>query len=211
MGPPGKKIGAREILETAGRERQRVGYHPDSGEGRTGMRKITGWRPWILGAALAVVIAAPAPAAEHRLGGGVHYWRTVDDLEDEGFDEIEDDGRSFVLSYQYVPAGLVKIQLDAEYFEEGFGGATEEAISPQLYLVLGSRLYAAVGVGLTYSDEFENSWSDPFYAARVGMDFLLLPRTHLDLNANYRADAFGELEEADTDAITLGAVVRFRL
>ncbi|HYO16263.1 MAG TPA: hypothetical protein VE685_23945 [Thermoanaerobaculia bacterium] len=175
------------------------------------MGKTSGWRLWTLGAALALAISVSAQAAEHRLGGGIHYWQTVDDLEDEGFDEIEEDGRSFVLSYQYVPAGLVKLQLDAEYFEEGFGGATEEAISPQLYLVLGGKLYAAVGVGLTYSDQFEDSWSDPFYAARVGLDLLLLPRTHLDINANYRADAFSELEEADTDAITLGAVLRFRL
>lgn len=176
--------------------------------------KTSRWTRCVLAAALGLSIlalAAPASAAEHRLGGGVHYWQTVDDLEDEGFDEIEEDGRSFVLSYQYVPAGLVKLQLDAEYFEEGFGGATEEALSPQLYLVLGNKLYAAVGVGLTYSDEFEDSWSDPFYAARVGLDLLLLPRTHLDINANYRADAFSELEEADTDAITLGAVLRFRL
>jgi hypothetical protein len=173
--------------------------------------KTSGWGLRMLGAALALALAAPITAAEHRLGGGVHYWQTVDDLRDEGFDEIDEEGRSLVLSYQYVPAGLVKIQLDAEYFEEGFGGAAEEALSPQLYLVLGSRLYAAVGVGLTYSDGFEDSWSDPFYAARVGLDFLLLPRTRLDLNANYRADAFSELEEAETDAITLGAVVRFRL
>ena len=40
-------------------------------------------------------------------------------------------------------------------------------------------------------------------------DLLLLPRLRLDINANYRADAFSALDQADTDAITLGASVRF--
>ena len=160
---------------------------------------------------LAAFAGAPATAAEHLLGGGVHYWQTVDDLADEGFETIDDEGESFVLSYQYVPAGLVKLQIDAEYFEKGFGGAAEEAIAPQVYLLVGNRLYAGVGIGMTYSDEFEDSWSDPFYAARVGLDFAILPRTHLDLNANYRANAFSQLDEADTDTVTLGAVLRFRL
>lgn len=160
---------------------------------------------------LAAFAGAPATAAEHLLGGGVHYWQTLDDLADEGFETIDDEGESFVLSYQYVPAGLFKLQIDAEYFEKGFGGATEEAIAPQVYLLVGNRLYAGVGVGMTYSDEFEDSWSDPFYAARVGLDFAILPRTHLDLNANYRSNAFSQLDEADTDTVTLGAVLRFRL
>lgn len=155
--------------------------------------------------------ARPATAAEHLLGGGVHYWQTVDDLADDGFETIDDEGESFVLSYQYVPAGLFKLQIDAEYFEKGFGGAAEEAIAPQVYLLIGNRLYAGVGVGMTYSDEFEDSWSDPFYAARLGLDFAILPRTHLDLNANYRSNAFSQLDEADTDTVTLGAVLRFRL
>ncbi|HSF40973.1 MAG TPA: hypothetical protein VLT87_14350 [Thermoanaerobaculia bacterium] len=174
----------------------------------------TRWNLWAWAGGLAVAAlfyVAPAGAAEHRLGGGVHYWQTVDDLADEGFDSIDDEGRSLVLSYQYVPAGLVKLQIDAEYFDEGFGGSTQEAISPQLYLLVGGRLYAGVGVGMTYSEDFEDSWSDPFYAARVGLDLVLLPRTHLDLNANYRSNAFSQLDEADTDTVTLGAVLRFRL
>jgi hypothetical protein len=162
--------------------------------------------------ALAALLApAAAQAAEHYLGGGIHYWRTIDDLADEGFDDIEDEGRSFVLSYQAVPAGILSFQMDLEYFEEGFGGATEEAFSPQVYVVVGHGLYAAVGAGVIYSDDFEDEFSDVFYAARVGFNFAVLPRVRLDVNANYRAGAFDELEDADTDAITLGAVIRFRL
>lgn len=53
--------------------------------------------------------------------------------------------------------------------------------------------------------------SDPFYAARVGLDFVLLPRIHLDVNLNYRAGTFDELDEASSDTITLGAALRFGL
>jgi hypothetical protein len=161
--------------------------------------------------ALAAFAGVQPASAEHRLGGGVHYWQTVDDLADDGFDTIDDEGESFVLSYQYVPTGLFKLQIDAEYFEKGFGGAAEEAFAPQLYLIAGNRIYAGIGIGMTYSKDFEDSWSDPFYAARMGLDFAILPRTHLDLNANYRTNAFSQLDEADTDTVTLGAVLRFRL
>lgn len=170
-------------------------------------------RPWLV--LLAMLALAPALGSEavadteYRLGGGVHYWRTLDDLEDEGFDEIDDSGLAYVLSWQAVPGGLFKFEIDLEYFEEGFGGATSEAISPQAYLIVGSGFYAALGGGIIYSDGFEDELSDPFYAARVGLDMELLPRFHIDVNANYRFDAWGELDEVDTDTVTLGAMVRF--
>ena len=159
---------------------------------------------WV--AALALV-STPA-AAEFRLGGGVNYWRTLDDLEDEGFDDIDESGLSYVLSYQYVPGGLLRLEIDVEYFDEGFGGAASEAISPQGYLLVGSGFYAGLGVGVTYSDDFEDEVSDPFYGAKLGVDFELLPNFHLDVYANYRFDAWSELEEVDTDTVFLGAVVR---
>ena len=158
---------------------------------------------------VAVAVGAPpAAAAEHRIGGGVHYWKTVDDLADDDFD-VDEDGLATVLSYQYVPGGLLRLEVDVEYFEKGFGGSTDAAYSPQVYLVLGSGWYAALGGGVIYSSDFEDDVSDPFYAARLGLDMELLPRLHLDLNANYRFDAWSELENADTDTVTLGAVVRF--
>lgn len=152
-------------------------------------------------------LAAPA-AAEHRIGAGVHYWRTVDDLAEENFD-VDRDGLAKVLTYQYVPGGLLRLEVDLEYFDKGFGGATEEAYSPQVYLLLGGGWYAGLGAGLTYSSGFADDFSDPFYAARLGLDMELLPRFHIDINANYRFDAWSELGDADTDTVTLGALVRF--
>lgn len=156
-----------------------------------------------------VVASAPAEAAEKRLGFGVHYWRTVDDLDDEGVDDIEDDGVSYLGSYQVLPGGLLSFELDLEYFEEGFGGSTDSVFSPQAFVLIGHGLYAGVGVGVSYSSGFEDDFSDPFYLARVGFNMELLPKLFLDINANYQANAFNELDEADTDAITLGALLRF--
>jgi hypothetical protein len=161
---------------------------------------------------LALGLTAPFTAAhaEHRLGGGVHYWRTLDEIGDEiGGGDIDEDGLSALVSYQYAPGGLLKFQIDAEYFEKGFGGAEDDAISPQVYVLVGGTVYAGVGAGIIYSDNFDDGESDPFYAARLGLDMRLLPRLHLDVNANYRTTEWDNLEDADTDTITLGAVVRF--
>jgi hypothetical protein len=147
----------------------------------------------------------PAAAAEHRLGAGIHYWRTVDDL---GSGSLDSNGVAGMLSYQYVPVGLFKIEGDLEYFPKGFGGADDTAWSPQIYLLVGSRFYAGVGAGVIYSKSFDGELSDPFYAARIGTDLVLLPHLHLDINANYRFKDWNQIDEADTDTITLGAVVR---
>ncbi|HEY0782196.1 MAG TPA: hypothetical protein VGE98_07075, partial [Thermoanaerobaculia bacterium] len=167
----------------------------------------------LLFATAAVVVAlgfaAPAHAADNTLGFGLHYWRAVDDLRSEGFD-VDRSGTSGIVSYQYAPGGLLKIEGDFEYFDKGFGGANKAAYSPQLYLVVGGSLYGALGVGVTYSKGFPHrNFSDPFYAARVGLDFILLPRIHLDVNANYRFNAWNQLKNADTGTVTLGALVRF--
>lgn len=164
-----------------------------------------------LALALTTLAALPAAAAEHRIGVGVHHWQTVEDLRDEGFEDIDESGSSGVLSYQLVPAGLFKLELDLEYFADGFAGSTEEAYSPQVFLLLGNKLYAGVGAGVIYSDQLDDEISDPFYAARLGLDFLILPRLHLDINGNYRFDDWNQLDEADTDTITLGAYLRLAL
>jgi len=162
----------------------------------------------ILVAALLLVFPFfTAVAAEHSLGAGIHYWRTVDELGDASFDRS---GAAGMLSYQYIPAGLLKLEADLEYFPKGFGGADDTAWSPQVYLILGSRLYAGIGAGVIYSSSFDGEFSDLFYAARVGTEFAVLPRVHLDLNANYRFNDWNQLDQADTDTVTLGAVLRVR-
>lgn len=151
--------------------------------------------------------ALPAAAADHRIGGGFHYWRTVDELREDDFD-IDDSGLATVFSYQYVPGGLIKLEVDVEYFDDGFGGSLQETYSPQVYLVVGSFVYGAVGTGVLVSDGFADEVSDPFLAAKVGIDTLLLPKLHLDINANYRFDDWNQLEDADTDTVSLAALIR---
>lgn len=156
-------------------------------------------------------LSSPAAAAKHRLGLGVQFWRALDDFDDEGFSGIERDGIAWVGTYQYDPAGLFKLQLDLEYSPDGFGGSREPSLSPVAFVLLGSGLYGGVGVGISFSDGFVDNRSDPFWVARLGFDLLILPKTRLDLHADYRARAFDELDNVKTDGITLGVAVRFRL
>jgi hypothetical protein len=158
---------------------------------------------------LAAGSAAPAQAGEHRLGFGFHYWKTVDELQDDGFDDIDDSGVSEVFSYQYLPSPVLRWEIDVEYFDKGFGGAIERAYSPQVFLLFGRGIYGGLGVGAIYSSGLADDWSDPFYAARAGLDLLLLPKIHLDINANYQFDAWKQLDDVDTDTLTLGAIARF--
>ena len=102
-------------------------------------------------------------------------------------------------------------ELDLEYFDKGFGGATKEAYSPQAYVVVGRNWFVGVGVGTTYSDDFEDEITDPYYAAKAGFSLGLLPHLAVDLAANYRFDAWSELSDADTDTVFLGAMLRFNL
>ena len=159
-----------------------------------------------------LLVVAPAAAGEHRFGVGVHYWTTAEDFEDLGLsslDDFEDDGVSEVFSYQYLPQPLFRVEVDVEYFDKGFGGATERAYSPQVFLLFGRGIYGGLGVGAIYSSGLVDDWSDPFYAARAGLDLLLLPKIHLDINANYQFDAWKQLDDVDTDTLTLGAIARF--
>jgi hypothetical protein len=153
------------------------------------------------------LLAAPL-AADHRIGVGIHHWQTVDDLADEGFEDLDDEGTSGILSYQFQPEGIFSLELDLEYFADGFAGSTEEAYSPQAYLLVGHGFYAGAGIGVTHSD---GETSDPFYAARVGFDLTIIPRVSVDLNANYRFDDWDLIEEVETDTVTLGAVLRLRI
>ncbi|MFN7940518.1 MAG: hypothetical protein U0X73_02895 [Thermoanaerobaculia bacterium] len=161
-------------------------------------------------ALLAALGAAPAHAGDHRLGFGFHYWKTLDELKDDNFGGIKDKGTSQVLSYQYLPGGLLRFELDLEYFDKGFGGSTSAAWAPQAYVLVGRGFYGGVGIGATRSSGLpKDSWSDPWYAAKAGIDLLLLPAVHLDISANYRNNVFNELDNFDSDTITLSAIARF--
>jgi hypothetical protein len=180
---------------------------------RATMARLARHAPLIVAAALALVWSAAArpAAADSSFGLGLHSWRTVQDLRHQGFGNIRRSGVSYLLSYQYLPGPVVKLELDAEYFDKGFGGSTHYAIAPQAYLLVGGFVYGGVGIGTIYSKDFSNNFSSPFYAARVGLDFHLLPHLSVDINGNYHFHAWHELKGVSTGTVTLGAVARLRL
>ncbi len=158
---------------------------------------------------IALMLCQPAALAEteHRIGGGVHYWIALDDID---VDDIDENGLAFIGSYQYRPNHFFTIEADLELLEEGYAGSDEMVIMPQAYLLLGRGIYGGVGVGTFYTDgDFAD---DPFFALRAGLDFEILPSIFLDIHANYRFENWDSdeiKEDIDSDTITLGAIVRF--
>lgn len=166
---------------------------------------------WILAIAIAVLFVATQDVraeAAHRLGVGVNYWRVLDDID---VDNIDENGASWLLTYQYRSSALVKFEADLEVFDKGYLGIDSTVYAPEAYLVLGGIIYGAVGVGVLYTDgDFAD---DPFYAFRAGLDLELIPQLYLDLNVNYRFSKWSSLSNEETDidgdTMTLGAAVRF--
>lgn len=159
---------------------------------------------------VAVPLARAASAADHSLGPGVHYWRSLDDLAEKGFPDIDDSGVSWLVSYLYDLEGPLKFALELEYFPDGYSGSTDSAIAPQALVLFGGKLYGGVGAGVTASDSIDGTFSDPYFMTRIGLVLPVLPHVSVDLNLNYQADAFNELGSVESDAITLGAILRFR-
>jgi hypothetical protein len=156
-----------------------------------------------------LVVCAQGVNAEsdHRIGVGANYWKVLDDVDVHNIDE---DGFSWMLTYQYRLAAMLKLEADLEMFPEGFQGIDSAVYAPEAYLVLGSTIYAAAGAGILYADgDFAD---DPFYALRAGLDLEILPQVFLDLNVNYRFAKTTNLsdvaENVDTDTMTLGAALR---
>jgi hypothetical protein len=160
---------------------------------------------------LAWLAAVPAArAGTHRLGVGANYWKTVSNLDSSDVTDINEDGLSWLASYQYVPAGLVKLEIDLEYYPSlAVDGKT--FWSPEAFVLVGGTLYAGAGIGTYYSDGTFNK--SPFFMLRAGFEFAILPFLSLDINANYRFDDLSSFStsDLDTDTIRLGAAVRFAL
>ena len=160
--------------------------------------------------ALAILTPSGLAAAEHRLGLGLHYWKSLDDLA-RNFPGVEDSGVSWLGSYIFDVEGPLKFGVDLEYFKDGYGGSTSSAWGPQVLALVGGSLYGGVGIGMVLSSSFDGNKSDPFFLARFGWDFPIFPHLTLDLNLNYQADAFNQLDEFDADTLTLGVIVRYRI
>jgi opacity protein-like surface antigen len=159
----------------------------------------------VLGLGL-MLFSADLQAGEHRIGGGANYWVAVDDIDD---DNIDDDGFSYLVSYQHW-WDFLGLEVDMELLPDRFG---EDAFAPEAYLLFGSTIYAGAGIGIMNSDgDFAD---EPFYALRAGVNLELLPKVFVDISANYRFNDTDDLKnnesDIDTDTIFLGAAVRFGL
>ena len=140
-----------------------------------------------------------------RLGVGVNYFVALDDIDT---DDIDEDGFSYILTYKNQGAGLIGFQVDLELLPDFYG---EDAYAPAAYVVLGSGLYIAAGVGIVNID---SEWAeDPFFAFKAGLDLALTSHLSVDVGASYRFDSELELDDAvdgiDTDTVFLGGAVRW--
>jgi hypothetical protein len=147
-----------------------------------------------------------AAYAEDNLGVGVSFWSFSDvseaDVEDES-------GLSFTASYQR-HGDLLGVELAAEIFPYRLDG---DAWAPQAYLLLGSDIYAGIGVGIM---NVEGDWADdPFFALKAGLNFELRPDLFLDVSTGYRFAGKEELKdgitEIDSDTFHVGVALRFAL
>lgn len=142
----------------------------------------------------------------HRLGFGANYYTAIGDLP-EKFDK---NGLSYLVSYQYAPSMIFKVEAALEIFPD-LAGSDNPVLAPLVFATVGGLFYGGVGVGIYYEGgSFSHS---PFYMLRAGLDFPIIPRVFLDINANYRFNDWNTLEWADVDSntIRLGAAIRFTL
>jgi len=141
----------------------------------------------------------------HRIGGGLHYLRTLGDIQD--VPEFDANSLGFLASYQYTFT-LLKIEGDVEWIPD-FGGSDKSLWVPQAWGLIGSMIYGGVGIGIGYID---GDWQDnPFYALRAGVD-IGLGGLGLDVFASYQfqtTTVFEDFESDDLNSITFGAILRF--
>lgn len=153
-----------------------------------------------------VGIGGPAMAGEHRIGLGANYWVAMDDID---FEDVDDDGFSYLASYQYWP-GLLGFEVDLEILPDKYG---ESAFAPQAFVLVGRSLYAGAGIGFEYRDS--DFADEPFFALRAGLNLELLPGIYCDIYGTYRFNDSAELDneatDIDSDTVFLGAAVRLSL
>jgi hypothetical protein len=184
-----------------------VGHYPgrvDTNRQEKVMRKSRLVPQVILLLCVAALFAVPASAGT-RIGGGLHYLKTVGELSDvEGFDE-NDFGFIGSVAFNFA---MLRADAQVEVLPD-FAGTGTTMWQPQGYLLLGNFIYGGVGIGVGHLGDY--GWLDPFWDLRAGVDFAL-GGLDLDVYATYRFQTFEELEGVTTDdmnAVTLAAVVRF--
>lgn len=141
----------------------------------------------------------------HRIGGGIHYLKTLGEIKDAP--EWDSNAVGFIASYQY-NAGLLKFEGDLEWVLD-YGGSDNTLFQPQAWLIIGGVIYGGAGIGGSYID---GDWLDnPFYGIRLGVD-ISIGGIGLDLFTSYQwqsSTVFDEIDQTDLDSITFGAIVRF--
>ena len=178
-------------------------------------RQIRTFAMTLLGITALLVATAGAAKAQaprkHTLGIGAHFFRTVDSFND--LSGIDEDGNSWVVSYQYLPRGLFRFEIDLEYFPDGFSGSLDTAFAPQFFVLVGHGLYGGIGVGQTFADDLIDDATDPYYMARFGWELGILGAIGVDLQATYLFDNWDDVRGFDinSDTLTVGAVLRFDL
>lgn len=92
---------------------------------------------------------------------------------------------------------MLGLELDVEWFDNGFGGSSEDVFAPQALLLVGTWIYAAGGLGVYFTDgDFAN---DPFFVLRAGLNLELLPSLYFDFNVNYRFEEWEDLQDRGTN------------
>ena len=159
--------------------------------------------------AMLVLAGGLADRAEcqHRLGGGIHYLRTLGGIKDSpGWDA---NAVGYMVSYQYA-IGSIRLEGDLEWVPN-YGGSDKTMFQPQAWVLLGRLIYISGGIGGSYID---GNWFDnPFYGLRLGVN-LTLVGLNFDGFTAYQfqsSKVFEDIDQTDLDALTFGIIVRMEL
>jgi len=167
------------------------------------MRNLTTLSLLILAFLIGLMLPAPV-SAQTRIGGGIHYLRTLGDIKNS--DQFDENALGFMASI--VTGSALRLEGDLEIIPD-FGGTGKVMLQPQAYAMLGQLIYGGVGIGIGH---FNGDWqSNPFYALRAGVN-LPLGGMAIDLFASYRFQKdknLSEFGDDDLNSITFGALLRF--
>jgi hypothetical protein len=143
----------------------------------------------------------PLPTGVYRLGG-------VTPIDAHLLPEW---GSAFLISYQIVPAGLIRFEADLELLDGDRERDAEPDFAPQVFVVSGSTLYAGLGTGLEVREGVPAE--KPFYSLKAGVDLEVLPLVYLDFNAKTRLSdrSLDELiQEGEVEGLSVAGMLRIQ-
>ena len=154
----------------------------------------------ILAATICLLLATTATESQAGFGVGLHYLKTLDDMEEtSGFDSSS---LGFLGVYSFGP-GMLNFELSLEYVPNYI--MEEDLLQPSAYVFMGNHIYGGLGIG---TSRFKGDWSeDPFFDLRAGLKI-----TVFDFFASYRIQKLDEVTELETDdlnSVTFGAIFKF--